>query len=81
MSSAPAIGPELRSVLKQLRLGQILDTLPERILLAEKQSMSFADLLLMVLGDEVSRRESSAAARRARDAGLDEVDPENRTRG
>jgi DNA replication protein DnaC len=71
MSSAPAIGPELRSVLKLLRLGQILDALPERILLAEKQGMSFEDLLLMVLGDEVSRRESSAAARRAREAGLD----------
>jgi DNA replication protein DnaC len=71
MSSAPTIGPELRSVLKQLRLGQILDALPERILLADKQGMSFEDLLLMVLGDEVSRRESSAAARRARDAGLD----------
>lgn len=71
MSAAPTLNPELRSVLKQLRLGQILDALPERILLAEKQSMSFEDLLLMVLGDEVSRRESSAAARRARDAGLD----------
>jgi DNA replication protein DnaC len=71
MNAAPTINPELRSVLKQLRLGQILDALPERILLAEKQSMSFEDLLLMVLGDEVSRRESSAAARRARDAGLD----------
>jgi DNA replication protein DnaC len=71
MSATPTINPELRSVLKQLRLGQILDALPERILLAEKQSMSFEDLLLMVLGDEVSRRESSAAARRARDAGLD----------
>ena len=71
MSATPTINPELRSVLKQLRLGQILDALPERILLAEKQSMSFEDLLLMVLGDEVSRRESSAAARRSRDAGLD----------
>lgn len=71
MSSIPTIGSELRAVLKHLRLGQILDALPERILLAEKQGMSFEDLLLMVLGDEVSRRESSAAARRARDAGLD----------
>lgn len=71
MSATPTIGPELRSVLKQLRLGQILEALPERILLAEKQSLSFEDLLLMVLGDEVARRDSSAAARRARGAGLD----------
>lgn len=71
MNSAPAIGPELRSVLKSLRLGKILDALPERMLLAEKQGMSFEDLLLMVLGDEVSRRESSAAGRRSREAGLD----------
>lgn len=71
MSSTPTIGPELRAVLKHLRLGQILEVLPERILLAEKQGMSFEELLLLVLGDEVTRRESSAAARRARDAGLD----------
>jgi DNA replication protein DnaC len=71
MTVAPKVGPELRSVLKQLRLGQIIDALPERMVLAEKQGMSFEDLLLMVLGDEVSRREGSAASRRARDAGLD----------
>jgi len=71
MTALPTISPELRSLLKHLRLGQILDALPERILLAEKQGMSFEELLLIVLGDEVSRRESSAAARRALTAGLD----------
>ena len=33
----PTISPELKSVLKKLKLGPILATLPERIVLAEKQ--------------------------------------------
>lgn len=66
-----SVSPELRDVLKRLRLGQIIDTLPERITLAEKQDMSFDELLLLVLGDEISRRDSTAAARRATIGGLE----------
>jgi len=62
---------ELVTALKRLRLGRMLDTLPDRLILAEKQDMSFEDLLLLVVSDEVSRRESSAAQNRAREAGLD----------
>jgi DNA replication protein DnaC len=68
---ARVLSPELISVLKRLRLGRVLDTLPDRLTLAEKQDMAFEDMLLMVLSDEVSRRESSAAELRAREAGLD----------
>jgi len=66
-----AISPELVTALKRLRLGRVLDTLPDRLILAEKQDMTFEDMLLLIMSDEVSRRESSAADNRAREAGLD----------
>jgi DNA replication protein DnaC len=65
------INPELVSALKRLRLGRIADTLPERLVLADKQEMSFDELLLMVLTDEISRRDNAAADNRANEAGLD----------
>ncbi|MCX5745582.1 MAG: hypothetical protein NT062_24155 [Proteobacteria bacterium] len=65
------ISSELVAALKRLRLGRILDTLPERLALAEAQDMPFEDMLLLLLSDEVSRRDTSAADGRARDAGLD----------
>jgi DNA replication protein DnaC len=69
--STTAISAELVTALKRLKLGRILDTLHDRIVLAEKQDMSIEDVLLLVLTDEISRRETSAADARARDAGLD----------
>jgi DNA replication protein DnaC len=68
---APTISVDLRDALKRLRLGRILDALPERIAMAEKQDTPLQDFLLMVLSDEIARRQSSAAQRRAEDAGLD----------
>lgn len=68
---APVISGELHSALKQLRLGPIADTLPQRLVLAEQQSMPYQDLLLLLLHDEIARRQSTAAARRAENAGLD----------
>lgn len=65
------ISDDLRSALKQLRLGRVTDTLAERIALAEKQSMPLQDFLLMIISDEISRRQTSAALRRADAAGLD----------
>jgi DNA replication protein DnaC len=69
--SKHVIQPDLVSVLKKLRLGRILDTLATRLDLARSQSMDIEDFLLLVLGDEVARRDSSAAERRAENAGLD----------
>jgi DNA replication protein DnaC len=69
--SARGIGPELVAALKRLRLGGLLPTLAERLTLAEKQSTPLEDLLLMLLTDEISRRDTTAATRRAEDAGLD----------
>lgn len=65
------LDPELVAALKRLRLGRIALTLPERLVLAEKQSMSHEQLLLLLLTDEISRREASATDNRVRDAGLD----------
>jgi len=60
---APALDTELRNALKKLRLGALWDVLPERLVLAEKQSMPYQDLLLLLLQDEISRRESTSARR------------------
>jgi DNA replication protein DnaC len=65
------ISGELIAALKQLRLGPILDVLPQRLAMADEQSTPFQDLLLMLLTDEINRRQSSATERRAREAGLD----------
>lgn len=65
------VGPDLRVTLKSLKLGQMLDTLPDRLALARQQKMTHADFLQLVLADEVSRREAKSASLRARAAGLD----------
>lgn len=67
----PTVEPELVTALKRLKLGYLADVLPERLVLADKQGLSFSELLLLLLSDEVSRRESTAAARRAQQAGLE----------
>lgn len=69
--SARSISPELVTALKRLCLGGLLPTLGERLTLAEKQEIPYEDLLLLLLTDEISRRDSSAASRRAERAGLD----------
>jgi DNA replication protein DnaC len=71
MASTPTLSPELVTALKRLKLGRITETLPERLVLADKQEMTFDDLLLLVLTDEIARRDNTAADTRARDAGLD----------
>jgi DNA replication protein DnaC len=65
------IDPELIAALKRLKLGRIAEMLPERLVLADKQEMGFEELLLLVLTDEISRRDGSAAETRARAARLD----------
>jgi DNA replication protein DnaC len=65
------IGPDLRVTLRSLKLGQMLDTLPDRLVLARQQKMPHADFLQLILADEVTRREAKSASLRARAAGLD----------
>lgn len=68
---APAITPGLRALLRQVKLGQLMATLPERLALARARDLGHAEFLELVLSDEVTRRESTSAIRRAREAGLD----------
>ncbi len=63
--------PDLSRTLRRLKLGRMLDTLPERLAIARQQKMPHQDFLLLVLGDEVSRRESQAATIRAQRGRLD----------
>ena len=68
---APGISSELKALLRQVKLGRCLDTLPERLALARTAAMGHAEFLELVLADEVTRRETSSALVRARAAGLE----------
>ena len=65
------ISPDLKTVLRRLKLSRMLDTLPERLALARQQKMPHQDFLLLVLADEATRRDSQAATLRAQRARLD----------
>jgi DNA replication protein DnaC len=65
------VGADLKQVLRTLKLGKMLHTLPERLTLARQQNLPHADFLHLVLADEVTRRDTNSAALRARAAGLD----------
>jgi DNA replication protein DnaC len=65
------ISPDLKTVLRRLKLSRMLDTLPDRLVLARQQKMPHQDLLLLVLSDEVSRRDSLAVTLRVERARLD----------
>lgn len=65
------ISPGLRSILRRLKLGPILETLPERLTLARQQQLSIPAFLETVLADEVARRDRRKGEVRARAAALD----------
>ncbi len=71
MTMTSPVSPDLRRLLRALKLGRLEDTLPERLTTARQQKMAHADFLELLLSDEVTRRENGSAARRARTAGLD----------
>ncbi len=71
MTTTDGISPDLKTVLRRLKLSRMLDTLPERLTLARQQKMPHHDLLLQVLSDEVARRESLAVTLRVENARLD----------
>jgi DNA replication protein DnaC len=66
-----AISLDLKTVLRRLKLSRLLDTLPERLVVARQQKMPHQDWLLLVLSDEVSRRDSLAVSLRVERARLD----------
>jgi DNA replication protein DnaC len=65
------LSPDLRTVLRRLKLSRMSDTLPERLVLARGQKMPHQDFLLLVLADEASRRDSQSALLRAQRGHLD----------
>lgn len=68
---ADPITVELKAALRKLKLGPVLDTLPERLVLARQQKVPHQDFLLALLMDEISRRDSQSATLRAQRAGLE----------
>ncbi|HEY5658561.1 MAG TPA: IS21-like element helper ATPase IstB [Myxococcota bacterium] len=65
------ISKDLKVLLRRLKLSKMLDTLPERMVLARQRKMPHQDFLVTVLGDEVSRRDSNAVTIRTQRAHLD----------
>lgn len=71
MNPPTAVDPDLLATLRRLKLGRLVDTLPERLALAKTNNLSHAEFLQVVLADEVTRRDAASATLRARNAGLD----------
>ena len=71
MTTTDVISKDLVATLKRLKLSRLLPTLPDRIALARQQKTPHQDFLLVVLQDEVSRRDSCASSLRAERANLD----------
>lgn len=65
------IDADLKAAMRRLRLGKLLDTLPQRLALARQQKMTHRDFLFLLLTDEVQRRDSAATTTRAQRAHLD----------
>ena len=65
------IEPELKTLLRRLKLSRLLDTLPERLAMARQQKLPHQDFLVLLFGDEVTRRDAMALMRRAQRAHLE----------
>jgi hypothetical protein len=68
---APIVSPELKALMRRLKLGRLLDTLPERLALARTHDLSHTEFFEQLLSDEVQRRDADSAGLRARKARLD----------
>ena len=68
---APTVAPELKVLMRRLKLGRLLDTLPERLALARQHDLTHTEFLEQLFSDEVQRRDSDSAGVRARAARLD----------
>ena len=66
------IEPELKTVLKRLKLSGMLATLPDRLAYARKEKLDFTQFLELVLSDEVERRDHKRVEIRLQEAGFDE---------
>jgi len=64
---------ELKPLLKRLKLGAMLNTLPERLALARRDQLDYAAFLQILLADEVGRRDNRNLEVRLQKAGFEEV--------
>jgi DNA replication protein DnaC len=64
---------ELKPLLKRLKLGAMLNTLPERLALARRDQLDHAAFLQILLADEVSRRDNGRLEVHLQQAGFEEV--------
>jgi len=64
---------ELKPLLKRLKLGAMLDTLPERLTLARRDQLDYAVFLQIILADEVSRRDNHNVETRLQKAGFEDI--------
>ena len=71
MSPQLTVTSELKSLLRRVKLGRCLDTLPERLTLAHQHKLTHHEFLEALLVDEVTRRDTQSAILRAKTAGLD----------
>lgn len=65
------VSADLKALMRRLKLGRLLDTLPERLALARTNHLPHHDFLELLLADEVTRRDRQAAVQRAKKAHLD----------
>ncbi len=64
---------ELKPLLKRLKLGQMLNTLPERLALARRDQLDHAAFLQILLADEVSRRDQRHLEIQLQKVGFEDV--------
>ena len=64
---------ELKPLFKRLRLGYLLNTLPERLTLARRDQLDYAAFLQILLADEVTRRDNRNLEIHLHAAGFEEL--------
>jgi DNA replication protein DnaC len=64
---------DLKPLLKRLRLGYLLNTLPERLALARRDQLDYAAFLEIILADEVTRRDNRNMEMHLQQAGFEDV--------
>jgi len=67
-----SIQPELKTVLRRLKLSGMLATLPDRVAYARKEKLDYTQFLEIVLSDEVERSEQTHVTNRLTAAGFQE---------
>lgn len=68
---ADTISMDLKAHLRRLRLSPMLQTLPERLVLARQKKLAYQEFFEIVLSDEIARRDRISGDLKARAAKLD----------